>query len=477
MKQNCHFHPTKIAHWSCPKCNWAFCPDCIIRRDGGGYRTEESIHLCPKCNMPAEWVGAGNIIEPFWNRLPKFFTYPFNLRPFLLIIVLSIATWFFSGLGLFSMLIHFVAWGILIKYSYEALKTTARGDLTPPKIEAETISNDFHVIFKQFGIFIMIGIAFFWLGSKFGMLFGLLLLIFAILFIPSMIILLVTSNSFLNAINPVNFTILAFRIGRGYLLMYFFLLLLLLAPAALGHYIKGYLPSGLHLLLVCFAKNFYTIISYHLMGYVVLQYHQEIGYQVDYEDFKDPAAIEPGDKNPATEILNRVNPLITEGKLDEAITIIEEMTREDGISDLTLSERYFNLLKMKKRTSGLLKHCVTHLHLLAEENRKTEACEIYKLCLAKDNSFTPTSHALFRLAGWLNESGNSKEAITTYNRLAKAYPEDQLVPKAYFRAAQIFYDRFLDTSRAKRILTGLIKKYPDHKIVLQAKNYLEHMPS
>ena len=323
----------------------------------------------------------------------------------------------------------------------------------------------------------MIGIAFFWVGSKFGMLLGIFLLIFAILFIPSMIILLVTSNSFLNAINPVNFTILAFRIGWGYLLMYFFLILLLLAPAAFGQYIKEYLPSSLHLLLVYFAKNFYTIISYHLMGYVVLQYHQEIGYQVDYEDFKDPAIIEPGSRSPATEICNRINPLITEGGLDEAITIIEDMTREDGISDLTLSERYFNLLKMKKRTSELLKHCVTHLHLLAEVNRKAEACEIYRFCLAKDNSFTPTPYTLFKLAGWLNEGGNSKEAINTYNRFTKAYPEDQLIPKAYFRAAQIFYDRFMDTSRARRILTGLIEKYPDHKIAIQAKNYLEHMPS
>jgi len=48
-------------------------------------------------------------------------------------------------------------------------------------------------------------------------------LIVVIMSIPAMIIIFVTTESLINAINPMLFIPLAIRIGWGYLLMYFFL--------------------------------------------------------------------------------------------------------------------------------------------------------------------------------------------------------------------------------------------------------------
>ena len=48
---------------------------------------EESQILLPECNIPAEWVGASNLIPPFWKRLHNFFTYPIARGPLLLIFV------------------------------------------------------------------------------------------------------------------------------------------------------------------------------------------------------------------------------------------------------------------------------------------------------------------------------------------------------------------------------------------------------
>ena len=121
----------------------------------------------------------------------------------------------------------------------------------------------------------------------------------ALFFVPSMIILLVTTGSLFHAINPVVFVGLAFRIGWAYFLMNFFLILLGSAPAYLAQYVIRFLPPDLHLMLFGFAKSFYTIVSYHLMGYVILQYHEKIGYKVDYEDFSDPGCREiSSPKNP-----------------------------------------------------------------------------------------------------------------------------------------------------------------------------------
>jgi len=477
MKANCDYHPTRIAHWSCPQCKAQLCPDCVTKRDKGGYLQGQTVHLCPKCNIPIDWVGVENIIAPFWNRLPKIFAYPLALQTLLLMIVLAVISMLAWKMGLIGLVLNGVIWLVVLKYSFEALKTTARGDLGPPKISSETISQDIHQVLKQYLIYIILFFVGGWLVVTLGPLLGFAFVLAILFFIPAMIILLVTTGSLLHALNPMMFVPLVTRIGWGYLLMYFFLFLLASAPAVAGQYIMQFFPVDMHLLLYSFAKSYYTIVSYHLMGYVILQYHDQVGYQVDFEDFKDPSEERstPDEVDPDAAVLNEVTPLIQDGKLDEAIATIMQMTGTAGIQGVNLAERYFTLLKMKKQTTDLLSHGIDYLDLLVAKNEKAKALEAYNECRTLNPKFLPSATALYKLGGWLSETGKTKEAVGTYNRLVKAYPDSPMRPKAYFRAAQVFNDRLMNPDRARKILNGLLNKYPDHEIAPQVKNYLSSL--
>ncbi|MEJ2286268.1 MAG: tetratricopeptide repeat protein [Desulfobacterales bacterium] len=292
-----------------------------------------------------------------------------------------------------------------------------------------------------------------------------------------MIILLVTTGSLINALNPVMFVGLTFRIGWAYLLMYFFLFLLGSAPAYLFQFLIKFLPGELHLLLYGFAESFYTIVSYHLMGYVILQYHDRIGYQVNFEDFKDPNAedYKPREIDPDENVLKEVVPLIQEGKLDQAIAMIQKMTLHQGIKGINLSERYYTLLKMQKRKKDLLEHAVNHLDRLTQQKQKNKALAVFSECRKMDPAFLPTADALFQLAGWFNESGKTQAAVSIYNLLVKSYPRHPSVPKAYFRIAQLFHDGLMKTDKAKKILSALQMKYPQHEIMPHVENFLARL--
>ena len=477
MKKFCDSHPTRKAHWHCSKCNAQFCPECVVQRESENYGHQKTLHFCAKCNHEVDWVGVENLIEPFWNRMPRIFSYPLSIAPVILMAVLAFATMFFSGPGLFSALMKGVMWLIVIKYSFESLKATAGGNLKAPPVNSETISDDFGQVFKQFGIYIAILIAFLWVSAKLGPILGVLFLLTAMFFVPSMIILLVTTGSLINALNPVMFVGLTFKIGWAYLLMYFFLFLLGSAPAYLFQFLIKFLPGELHLLLYGFAESFYTIVSYHLMGYVILQYHDRIGYQVNFEDFKDPNAedYKPREVDPDEAVLREVVPLIQEGKLDEAISLIQKMTAHQGIKGINLSERYYTLLKMKKRKQDLLAHGISHLEKLAENNHKNKALAVYGECRQMDPEFLPTADVLFKLAGWINETGKTQVAVSTYNLLVKSYPQHPTVPRAYFRIAQLFHDRLMKTDKAKKILNALQMKYPEHEISQHVENFLARL--
>ncbi len=476
MRQSCRYHPTRPAQWVCDTCGAAFCPDCILVRTHDTGLNPETLHLCPTCRIPARWLGVENVIAPFWQRLPRFFLYPLSRWPLILMVVVAALGTAFSARGLFAAIARILLWGVTLKYSYAALTSTASGDLKPPPLDARTLSDDFHQVFKQIVLFAVIGIGLVMAAAGGGRFLAIVFYLLAMLMAPAMIILLATTNSLVGALNPVLFIGLALRIGWSYLLLYFFLSLLGSAPMVLGRHFIQYLPVPLAVFLFGLAKVYYAIISYHLMGYVILQYHRQIGYEVNYEDFRDPEAQGPSEETDEnTLLLNRVNLLIKEGRHDEAVAALEAAAVRDGIEDVELSERYYTLLKLKKRDDLLKKHRVRHLDLLAGAGRKQEALQLYGECMADDGTFIPPAKTLFHLGSWFNESGKSKAAIAAFNRLVKSHPDDPLVPKAYFRAAQIFHDRLMNPERARKILRGLVSKYPHHEIAPQAETYLSHL--
>ncbi len=477
MKIFCIYHPTKPAHWNCEKCGVNLCPACVTQRDQEGYAKGQKLHLCPKCYLPAEWIGVGNLIDSFWKRLPKIFAYGFYPRPLVLVTIIAVISAFFPNPGIFSLVFRGLLGMMILKYSFESLKATASGNLKPPKVNAETVTSDIGPVLKQGVMFFLIYFVFGFLLATSGPFIAYPYLYFIGLLIPSMIIILVSSGSLLNALNPVAVGSIAIRIGWAYLLVYVFFSILGSAPTVLGHYIIKHFPEALQVPMMTFAQGFYTIVTYHLLGYVILQYHEEVGYQVDQDDFRDPTEVAAGPRqvDPDAQVLNAVKPLIQEGKLDEAISLITEMTAVTGIQGVNLAERYYTLLKMKKKIPELLEHASYYLDMLAAENNKTKALKVYIECKKIKPDFLPDANALFQLAGWLNEMGKSKEAIATYNRLVKEYPEHKLVPKAFYRVAQIFQDRLMSPDNARKILTGVKQKYPDHEIIPHVENYLANI--
>jgi len=478
MKQSCDYHPTTTAHWYCPNCSVKLCPECVVKRDRGGLQQGETLHLCPKCNVEVEFIGVCNIIEPFWKRLPKIFAYPFySVSPLALIVVLSVLTVVLSGPGLLKMLARGAIFLMVLKYSFEALKSTAGGDLRPPKIESKSVSDDMGKVLKQFVLFALVFASIMGVSGILNPLVGIVYMLAALFFIPSMIILLVTTGSLFHAINPLVFVRLTYRIGWGYLLMYLFLVLLGSAPAIAAQFVENLLPAGLHDVFANIAQNYYTIISYHLMGYVILQYHEEVGYKVAHDDFRDGSTDvkEHSETDPGDPILKEIYPLIQDGNYEDAIAVVDKMTHGAEISSLELSKRYYSLLKLTEKTPAMLAHAVVHLELAAKANRKDEVVEVLSECRKLNAEFQPTAYTLFKVGGWKGEKGRWKEAVGWYNKLIKTYPQHPLVPKSYFRAAQIFNDRLLDPEKARRVLLGLKKKFPDHEIIQQVDNYLASM--
>ena len=476
MANFCTYHPGKRAWCYCDKCGSYYCADCA-RRTRVFYGKPKDFFFCPKCNIEAEMLSVASLIDPFWKRLNKFFTYPLQLRPLAFILILPL----FAVILQRVPLINLVIFAIQMKYCYDVLRSTANGGLSAPKVSCAIEFSDIAMVLKQFLLIIIpsciIVMIFIWFGSFIGI----LSIVLVLLLVPSMIIVLVSSESLIAALNPVYCITLATRIGASYLLLCLFLLLLFFAPGFILKLAAGVMPKSLLAYVSYAAVLYYTVISYNLMGYVILQHHEEIGYKVDADEFIEQKEAFKGEESPAPKesesaeaIISRSETLIRAGRTDDALFVMESWMRKNG-SDKTVSERFYNLLKVTKKTPELLAHAKTHLDLLTAENERDSALNVYTECLACDPEFEPGPEVLFKIGQWQIDTGDTRTGAETLVRFVKTHKGHQLVPNACFILARGLHEKMHDSARAEKLLKNVIQRYPHHDLTVHAQKYLAEM--
>ncbi|HIJ78693.1 MAG: tetratricopeptide repeat protein [Desulfobulbaceae bacterium] len=469
MASFCKYHPSQAAHFVCERCDTHLCPECVSLREHKLYNTIKTAHFCPICNIPLQSLGVGHLIAPFWTRLPQFFLYPFKGHALFLIIAMA-AVGIFLGNSILFLLFSTV---ILIKYSYAALTSTAQGRLSPPELGGEMINADISPAFKQLGLIAINAFLFFWIAQSLGQAPALIFLLLAVLGIPAMIMILACSNSVLKAINPLVFVPVIWRVGWPYLLMYFFLILLYGAPSALAYYLFKLLPDFLARFLTMAGQQYYTIMCYNLMGYVLLQYHEVLGYQVNYEDFVSQLPVtKKGCAANNDKPLTEVDILIKEGKFDEALAALQRELQQNS-QDKELAGRYYKLLKAGGKQQELINFAPDYLKILLAANDKKTIRQVYKECLKLNGKLPLPAEALYHIAATLNKEGDPQSSLAAYLRITKEHPKHELLPDSYFHIAKLLNERLGKPEQAREILTVLIRKFTNHDIGRAAKAYTE----
>lgn len=480
MTSYCLHHPQEPSHWHCPLCHGEFCNACVTARPrhGNTIAASQTLHLCPKCNREMEWVGGFNAITPFWKRLPQFFLYPFTLHVLGFLLILACLNSVFLSRPITAAALRLGAYALLLRYAYLSLFATSKGTLTPPPLGGVELGSALVIALKQTVVFVMVGVPCGIVAALVGESAGVVVFFLLAVFAPAMIILLVTSNRVLHAINPNAYIRFISRVGRGYFAMVGLLTILWGAPALLMQYIAPHVSPRLFLFGTSVLSGYYTLVSYHLMGYVTLQYHQEIGYQLDVDDFamEHTAAKHGSDEEADPEVsphLVKVTFLLKEGQMQEAMAYLTDVKKKEGSFDcLEVSNRYFGLLKMLATPAEICNFAEEYLAELISEKKKQEALDVFAVCMEKNPTFRPGANTLYHIGLWTSDRISPEKGILILQRAAKAYPEDSLTPSIWFRLARILNDRLHQREKATTLLQGLLKKYPDHEIATQVQNYL-----
>jgi hypothetical protein len=413
-------------------------------------------------------------VTPFWQRIPKFFLFPFHLEPLLyaaFLGLMSLLLMLMSGvLGLIVVLGIILA---TLRYAFRIVEQTSLGFLTPDQHQREAALETKYLPYKMMGILMLWGVLQ-GLISRFSPTLGFFVGIFTTLAIPAVVMVLVMTGSFIQGLNPGQWITVMRAVGTPYLALWFFLFLLLSGAGIALRVLSPILGGWLALPVVTFAYVYFTFVMASMTGYVLYQFHDALGFDVKV-DFDASPERDGKTASSADRAGDEIARHVASGNLDEALAIAREQ-QEVEPDNTVAHDRYHKLLGLAGKNAALLQHGTPYIGALLRKDQHHRALEVFKSLRAVDPAFESTnpSHTL-PLAIAARSHGDHSYAMTLMRGFDRRHPGDQDIPAVYLLSAQILGENFRKDRLARTLLRQLIARYPDSPAAAEARIYMQTM--
>ncbi len=422
----CKYHPLSGATYRCQQCGIYCCDKCIDDDSNGGEPR------CFHCNNFLENLGSANTVEPFWRRLQEAFRYPLNSSSISIIVftaILSTIAVAMPFLFILAILLGLFAGGSMLKYSFSCLERTAMGEMKAPDV-MEAYHGGIKLIAQL--VFISTVVTAVVVGG--GYLGGLglagFLGIIAVVVFPAVLIRFAQSESVLDALNPMNVFRMIGAIGLPYGLLLAFLMIMMSSVGLLNELTHKLLPA-VSLILQSIISNYYTVVIFHLMGYMLFQYQRQLGYVARKDD--DEAV-----RSDAEHLAAKIDVFLKEGDYEQVVRLFYQAFKSFPL-EAQFFEKYFDFLYACKKPLLMIDYGTTYLEFMIQRKRFDKITMIYKQILHLAPEFLPTSPSVrLLLAQRLKQQGDLKLTVKLLNGMHKLFPEFVGLNEAYLLMAEAF---------------------------------------
>jgi hypothetical protein len=399
---------------------------------------------------------SNNDIQPFWDVIPQFFLIPFKGAGL-------IALFLFTSLATFfpHIFVLIAVFFVVIKYGMEILQNTAEGRLKAPELSFQVLNENYELPFKQLFLFLLPVLLLTQANSFIAFIVISNIILFYLFVLPASVMTLAYTHSFFSAINPFVLMSLIARIGWSYGILYVFLLFLNGGASAAYYFLVGDSPDA-SIFLALFFQIYFAWVMYAMMGYVLYQYHEDIGYELPEDSIED---------DEDSTILASFHHLVETENYTAAQDELREIVLRDP-DNLDLRIKFHKIVKMAGDNKQLTIHGTGLIKRLLEKRKWVDAVNVYLDCVKVDLEFKPESDVHYLpLAEEMRRMRLYKQAIKLSNGFHQRYPKSKQIPYLYLLVTKIFIEDLSLDEKAKPILSLLQKKYSDHEIALEVKRY------
>src|SRR5690554_1600122 len=389
--------------------------------------------LCPRCSKSMRYLGAATEVVPFWQRIGAFFRYPFHTDPLMVIAICTLVP-IVAPANIVGLIIWLVLALALFKYTYAVISHTAEGHLKPPPVSVAFTGSGFDIVILQFLVFVLMGGLVAAAAMVGGPILMLLALAFVILALPASIMVLAMERSVGAAVNPMNLAVLISRIGTPYFLLYGYLILLTLASGAAQDFAVDHFPMWVAQPLAGFLNSTFTLILFHMLGYLLFQYQEELGFASDLQD--EPSGEDMHQRDRGARFDADIDMNLKDGNYDRVQSMLIESLKKDRDNPKRIGQLY-QIMTARQATTELYRYHPRLMAWLAQRHDGDGLNQLMQTLQAAEPGFQLDDPELaVQCASALYHRGHFKPALRLLQDFHKRFPDsDQLAP-AYLLAAQ-----------------------------------------
>lgn len=413
---HCKYHPLMAARYYCRHCQTHTCDQCCDEQpaadEGNGRR-------CFICSRPVTDLGAAFTVEPFWRRLDKIYRYGFSGNAITVIIVCSLLTM----ASLYNPWLILIPSIVMTRYSFNCLEHTALGKLNAPPL-SQSFTGGIRLLLQLIAILILavgfIGVCGYFLGPEMAALAGLLVLFIA----PAVFILLAINGTLNEAINPGNLGQLIAATGAPYIIMLLFVFVMT-ASVGLLNTLIGDSHQAIQFFAQNLVSNYYTVVIFHLMGYLVFQKQEALGYYAADSEFnREPRS--------AFEIEQaRIEVLVKEGHYQPALDVYRDLLPKHR-TQVALWEKCLKLICQVGEPDQVKRFADQALPLLLARDDDFYVANVYRDIVAKAPTYQPMrSQNSIRLGQILFNLGDYRAVAKLLNQFHKRHQDPKEIAIAY----------------------------------------------
>jgi len=398
-------------------------------------------------------------IVPFWQRLSDITLYPAKPAALITIGVLALARLLGMLPGLVGWLLDLLVTVALYRFAFEVLRATANGRMEPPEGMGETDqSSGWLAIWLQL-IFIIAGVL---LIVLLGWI-GLALCVVMLVGYPGAVMSLAIDQNLGHALNPGTWMQIMTRLGWPYFVAFGLILVIFISAGNAQAWLAKLLPLAVGLPVFHFISGYALIATFHLMGYLIWQYQDELGFSPN----EVPALKQQGSTDPDQYILDEAAQMVRDGETDMATEALQAHLRERGGTE-AVHTQYRKLVRLKGDKNELIRHGKEWLPMLLAQEREKTAVELCRELAELDPTFMiADAESNARLAQRAAALGHAQLALRLINGFHKRHPKSADIPAMYLLAARLLSERMGKDAEAKSLLTQIRGAYPDHALTPQ----------
>ncbi len=437
------------------------------------------------CKGTLDSLGAENLITPFWLRMREFFIYPAYASPIILILVLTLLAFLIRYVPGWDIDINILGLEIprnsifvfpfiivFLKYAQTVLEDTAHGYLKPTAIDSDKLFGNGIIVFKLLAILLAFKLLTSAALDMFDQTGYFIANVLTSISLPAAIMILAIEHRFSSAMNPITIYSVITRIGLPYFIMFMMFYLLDIAQSFLLALLQQHIDPSLSFAVYVFLTMYFYIITFNMMGYILYQHHEVLGFSIDVE-MHEQEEDKQFDTVGVSPEMREVEILIHEGNMEQAVSQLRALIKSNP-NNIDAHERILKLLRLIGNKPLHFEQAQKFMSYLIGENRMGNAAQIFQDGYEFDKKLKPEKAVeRHEMARYLRHKGKAKLAMVVLNDLHRDFPSYEGIPEAYLMVAQLLSEHLNDDERAVMILQFLIKNYATHPLTGEVEAYLQ----